>query len=165
MTTDAEQQSGTWRVMIDGGAVEEVRVLYSAAGRGGWRATNGNLDGYVVGPTARAAVAGLAGWRSWSVVEIVAPGAMTAAERLAVVTAERDDARLMSQCNRHNWMLARGQLDALAGAVREVEASEGALETPIDDSGWTLADERAAEERVAAAHAALDAALADAEGR
>jgi hypothetical protein len=144
MTTETDQQSGTWRVMIDCGAVEEVQVRYSADGRGEWRATSGNLDGYVVGATARAAVAGLAGWRSWSVVEIVAPGAMTAAERLAVVTAERD---------------------ALAAAVREVAESEGALETMIDDSGWTLDDERIAEERVAAAHAALDAALAAAEGR
>ena len=90
---------------------------------------------------------------------------MTAAERLAVVTAERDDARLMSQCNRDNWRLAGEQRDALARAVREVEESEGALETMIDDSGWTLDDERIAEERVAAAHAALDAALAAAEGR
>ena len=165
MTTDAEQKSGTWRVVVEGGAVEEVQVCYSAAGRGEWRATNGNLDGYVVGPTARGAVAGLAGWRSWSVVEIVAPGAMTTAERLAVVTAERNDARLMSQCNRDNWRLAGEQRDALARAVREVDESEGALETMIDDSAWTLDDERAAEERVDAARIALDAALAAAEGR
>ena len=43
--------------------------------------------------------------------------------------------------------------------MREVEESEGALETMIDDSAWTLDDERIAEERVAAAHTALDALL------
>ncbi len=161
MTTETEM----WRVVVEGGEVREVSTMQQSATMWGAHFVGDTSYNGGYGPSARAAVLAACVSAYVSAAEIVAPGEMTAAERLAVVTAERDDARLMSQCNRDNWRLAGEQRDALAMAVREVDESEGALETMIDDSAWTLDDERAAEERVVAARTALDAALAAAEGR
>jgi len=134
----------TWRVVLESGEVKRPEV--EDMRDGSFVAVTGEDGDHYAGlrDEPRLAVAALCDMAGWPVVELLAPGEPTAAERLAVVTAERD---------------------ALAAAVREVAESEGALETMIDDSGWTLDDERIAEERVAAAHAALDAALAAAEGR
>lgn len=85
MTTTAQQ---TWRVVLENGEVREVTAT-KLVGR--WRAEHGD-DGEE-GDTARDAVVWRASAHNWPVVEIVAPGAQTADERLAEVTAERDKAR------------------------------------------------------------------------
>ena len=150
MTTKA----GTWRVVIDGGAVGELTVEVVA---GGWHRVNGQE--YHHATPLRAAIAHAAWSRDWPVREIVAPGEMTAAEQLAVVTAERDDARLMTQCNRDNWRLAGEQRDALARAVTEYRCEVDGIAAMPDAQ-----EAAAALAALCSAPDALDAALAVARG-
>jgi hypothetical protein len=79
----------TWRVVCEGGAAHEVSARHTPGSYGGeWRADS---DGAAAGgSSARTAVLALAAGTGWPVVELVAPGETTAAERLAQAIAERD---------------------------------------------------------------------------
>jgi len=78
----------TWRVVCEGGAAHEVSARHTPGSYGGkWRADS---DGAAAGgSSARTAVLALAAGTGWPVVELVAPGETTAAERLAQAIAER----------------------------------------------------------------------------
>lgn len=135
--------AAVWRVVCDDGSVREVTAVY-AAEVSAWAATGEETTAMgdvvrAINATARRAVMSYAMQEHWPVAEIAPPGALTAEERLAQVTAERDAA-----------IAAR---DALAGAVREMIAA-------TDDRIMGMADGR----RVYDARAALDAALAAAGG-
>ena len=75
--------------MCEGGEVREVAVRHTPGSYGGeWRAdSDGEAAG---GSSARQAVLTLAAGEGWPVVELVAPGETTAAERLAQAIADRD---------------------------------------------------------------------------
>jgi hypothetical protein len=127
--------AGAWRVVCEGGAAHEVSARHTPGSYGGeWRADS---DGAAAGgSSARTAVLALAAGTGWPVVELVAPGEATAAERLAQAIAERDAAHV-----------------ALAAAVR------GYLRA-VDEPTW---DERSLA-TLDVARTALDAALAAAGG-
>lgn len=78
MTTNA----GTWRVVIEGGAVGELTVEVMA---GGWHRVSG--QDYHPATPLRAAIGHAAWARDWPVREILAPGEMTAAQRVAAERA------------------------------------------------------------------------------
>ena len=81
--------AGTWRVVCEGGAAHEVSARHTPGSYGGeWRADS---DGAAAGgSSARTAVLALAAGTGWPVVELVAPGETTAAERLAQAISDRD---------------------------------------------------------------------------
>jgi hypothetical protein len=70
-------KAGTWRVVVEGGAIGELTV--DVVG-GGWHRVSGQE--YHPATPLRAAIAHAAWARDWAVAEIVAPGALTRAEAL-----------------------------------------------------------------------------------
>lgn len=90
----------TWRVVAEGGEVRSAAVAYDAAGPWPvWTAvTDAAGDDYAGhARTARAAVLALAHLADWPVAEIVAPGALTAAERVADAAENAAENRAISQ--------------------------------------------------------------------
>lgn len=103
----------TWRVVLENGAIGCLGV--GDAG-GGWRDVGGRQ--YHPATPLRAAIAHAAWERDWSVEGIVAPGAPTADERVAALTAERDAARRAAT-------LAETERDALRAENERLKATGG----------------------------------------
>jgi len=94
-------KAGTWRVVVEGGAVGELTV--DVVG-GGWHRVSGQE--YHPATPLRAAIAHAAWARDWAVAEIVAPGALTRAEALRDA---RDD---LTACERLRARLVDAEAEA-----------------------------------------------------